>query len=99
MKWFVYERRFVELSVLDSFLRPDDPRPAAQQFQERYRFGGWQPFRGFTLTENNRLTYPEDPPRRPVASTKLRDELIILYPGDWVAIIQPDRSFEVCRMD
>jgi hypothetical protein len=30
---------------------------------------------------------------------ELRDELILIYEHSWVAIIQPDRTFETCRMD
>jgi hypothetical protein len=30
---------------------------------------------------------------------KLRDELILVYEGDWVAVLQKDGSFEVARMD
>jgi hypothetical protein len=29
----------------------------------------------------------------------LRDEMILLYQSDIVVIVQPDRSFEVARMD
>jgi len=42
---------------------------------------------------------PGDPPFKPLAQAKLRDELIVLYEADFVAVIQPDRSFEVARMD
>jgi len=66
-----------DLGLLPSFLNENDPRPAAEQFNDRYMFGGWHPMAGF----------------------KMNDELILVYPGDWVAIVQPDKSFEVCRMD
>jgi hypothetical protein len=29
----------------------------------------------------------------------LGHERVIVYEHSWVAIVQPDRSFEVCRMD
>ncbi len=87
------------LGFIPGFLDEDDPRPAKEQFNERYVFGGWQPFQGHKLQADNTLKYPGDPPMRALAQTKLRDELIILYEGEWVAIIQPDRSFEVSRMD
>lgn len=77
-----------------------DSRPAAKQLHDHYQHGGgWQPFTGFTLKDNNTLTYPGDPPTRPLVEAKFRDELIVMYNYAWVAIIQPDRTFEVCRMD
>lgn len=87
------------LGNLPYFLSEADPRPAREQFDANYKFGGWRPFDGFKLMTNNALVYPGDPPIHPLAQTKLRDELILLYPHGWVAIIQPDRSFEVCKMD
>lgn len=87
------------LGLLPEFLYESDPRPAKEQFNERYVYGGWDSFKGFELTPSNALVYPGDPPQIPLAQAKLRDELIVFYNHDWVAIIQPDRSFEVCRMD
>jgi hypothetical protein len=88
------------LGLLPSMLNEKDPRPAKEQLDAGYRHGGgWQPFAGFKLTNKNMLMYPGDPPTRPLAQVKLRDELIILFEHAWVAVIQPDRSFEVCRMD
>lgn len=87
------------LGYLPDFLSEDDPRPAREQFHANYQFGGWQPFKGHELGPNNELHYPGDPPLIPLAQAKLRDELIVFYDCAWVAVIQPDRSFEVCRMD
>jgi hypothetical protein len=86
---------------LPTFLVIEDERKAAEQFNERYKFGGWRPFGQdkFKLMENHLLKYPGDPPQQPLAITHLRDELILLYPSDVVVIKQPDGSFEVCRMD
>src|SRR5215831_9910678 len=86
------------LGFIPTFVFEEDPRPAKEQFNERYHYGGWQPFKGFELNEDNSLSYPGDPPLQPLASTELRDETIVFYPHAWVAIIQRDRSFEVCRM-
>jgi hypothetical protein len=86
------------LGYLPSFVFEDDPRPAKVQFDERY-IAGWLPFEGFILNECNVLLFPGDPPLEPLAQAKLRDELILFYRFEWVAIVQPDRSFEVCRMD
>jgi hypothetical protein len=86
------------LGFIPSFLDPDDERPAAEQFDARYQ-SGWRPQTKFVLLADNRLKYPGDPPIRPLAVTKLRDEVIVLYEHEVVAVIQPDRSFEACRMD
>lgn len=102
MIWtLLHPRMTVEhLGLLPGMLDPSDPRPAREQLDDGYRHGGgWDPFHGFTLLANGNLTYPGDPPTRPIAETRLRDELVVLYEHDWVAVIQPDRNFEVCRMD
>lgn len=88
-----------DLSILSTFLSEADPRPATEQFNSTYRFGGWQPFKGFTLNDGDGLKYPGDPILYPIASAKLRDETIHLYRSDWVAVIQSDRSFSVARLD
>src|SRR5262245_27921658 len=102
MTWNLMHRGMTEehLGLLPMMLSEDDPRPAREQFDQNYQHGGgWNPFDGFKLRDDNWLTYPGDPPTMPVAWTRLRDELIVLYQHAWVAIIQPDRSYEVCRMD
>jgi hypothetical protein len=35
----------------------------------------------------------------PIAEIRLRAERILIYESDFVAIVQPDRSFEVRRID
>ena len=79
-------------------LSEDDPRPAAEQFQTNYPFGGWHPFEGFKLSGTT-LKYPGDPPLMPIAETALRDERIFLYQSAWVMILQPDGTFSVSRLD
>lgn len=89
------------LGDIPSFLLLADLRNAADQFDERYAFGGgWQPMRQWQYNEKTKsIIYPGDPPLHPIAETTLRDELILLYPSAWVAIIQPDGAYEVARMD
>jgi hypothetical protein len=102
MRWYLLhpEMRAEMLGFIPSFLDEADPRPAKEQFNERYvSGGGWSPFSGFRLGHNNALSYPGDPPLVALAETKLRNELIVFYRHAWVAIIQPDRTFEACRMD
>ena len=91
-----------DLGLIPHMLDPDDPRPAREQFDANYQHGGgWRPFRagGFVLDGNNSLRYPGDPPMRALARTVLREERILFHECAWVTIIQPDGSYEVCRMD
>jgi hypothetical protein len=91
------------LGLIPKMLSEDDPRPAREQLDTGYRHGGgWRPFEGFDMAHYKDmwwLLYPNDPPTRSLAYCKLRDEIIVVYQHAWVAIIQPDGSFEVCRMD
>jgi len=84
------------LGYLPGFLSEDDPRSAREQFDAHY---GWRAFRGFELRDDDSIKYPGDPRMAPLAETKLRDERILFYPSSWVMVMQPDRSFEICRMD
>jgi len=88
------------LGFLPGFLDEDDKRSAREQFNERY-VSGWMPTLGdkFKALSNYRLKYPGDPVLIPLAMTKLRDEVIVLYESEFVAIFQPDGTFEVARMD
>lgn len=89
------------IGYIPEFLVENDPRPAAEQFNERYAHGGgWQPFQGFTRNEDtNVIKYPGDPPIAPVAKIIFRQEQIFIYPHAWVSIVQSDGSWEICRMD
>ena len=49
---------------------------------------------GYTL-----LSRVGEPTLLPRAATALRNESIFFYPHAWVAIVQEDGAFEVCRMD
>jgi hypothetical protein len=88
------------LGLLPGMLDDDDPAPAREQLDRAYQHGGgWRPFVGHTLQDDFSLSYPGDPPTLPLAMTRLRDEIVVLCEHSWVVIIQPDKSFEVCRMD
>ena len=89
------------LGFLPSFLNDADPRPMREQFNEHYQ-SGWQKMHGLTLVDGRSLHYPGDPLMEPVAKIELEDgrkEFVCFYEHDIVAIIQPDLSFEACRMD
>ena len=89
------------VGFIPTFLDLDDPRPAKEQFAERYNFGGgWRPQEGFTNRHGTPvLRYPGDPPFKPIAMMALREEAIFVYLHGYVSIFQPDGSFEACRMD
>jgi hypothetical protein len=85
---------------LPMFINENDPRPAREQFHTSYAHGGgWQPMPGFTMSHDFVLRYPEDPPLSPIAMMRLHEERIFIYECSIVAIVQPDWSFEVARMD
>src|SRR5215203_2126458 len=101
MKWFLKHPKATPemLGYIPEFLDEDDPRPAREQFDTNYEHGGgFTPMQGFTMTENA-LHYPGDPPFELLAETRLRDEVIRVFNYAWVAVIQPDGSFIVARMD
>jgi hypothetical protein len=89
------------LGFIPEFLNDLDPRPAREQFNESYAHGGgWRKFDGFEMDpKDHGITYPGDPTYMPLASLTLRDETIFIYPHAWVAIVQPDGTYEIARMD
>lgn len=103
MNWTKLHPRATQdhLGFLEYWLLVEDPRPAKEQLHAQYAHGGgWRPFKGFKLnSETKALEYPEDPPISPLWMAKLRDEEIYVYSHAWVMILQPDGTFEVCRMD
>jgi hypothetical protein len=86
------------LGYIPSFLREADERSAREQINSGY-IGKWHPMGGFTMLANGNLKYPGDPPTQLLAETTMRGETIRFYDYAWVAIIQPDGSFEVARLD
>jgi hypothetical protein len=85
--------------LIPSFLDEDDPRSAKEQFNANY-IAGWKPFEGFTFDlENGTLSYSGDPPMKVRSVMAFRQELILLFDFAWVLVLQPDNSWEVCRMD
>jgi len=102
MQWFQRHPQATPemLGLIPEFLNENDPRSAREQLDANYSHGGgWLPIPGFSMLPNGDLSYPGDPPFELLAETKLRDETIRVFHYSWVAIIQPDGSFEVSRMD
>lgn len=95
------------LGLIPQMLNLADPRPAREQFNSNYAYGGgWAAMTGWVYDpadQTIKLPFTRalggDPALRPIASTTLRDEQILLYPYAWVAIVQPDGRAEVARMD
>lgn len=89
------------LGYIPMYFPDDDPRPAVEQINERYGpvGGQWRPQEGWKMGETQ-ITYPGDPPRALVAEARLLSgEVLRLYSGGRVAVVQPDGSFEVGVMD
>lgn len=91
------------LGLLPEFFSETDPRSAAEQLNANYAHGG-----GFRPSPEGKwaldretlvLTYPGDPPFQPLAKAYLHDELLVFYQSAFLAIIQPDGSFKVTRVD
>lgn len=88
------------LGFVPLFFSESDPRPAREQVHEAYAHGGgWHPFNGFRMLSNGDMQYLGDPPTRLIAEARLRDEVLRFYDSAWFAIVQPDGSFEVSRLD
>lgn len=95
------------LGLIPFFLNPDNPEPAKVQFNNNYQHGGgWRHQSGFKLIPGSfDLQYGDpteedaDPPMKPIAKVQFREERIFIYEYGYVAIFQPDNSFEICRMD
>ena len=88
------------LGIVPSFIRADDPRPAHEQIDERYAYGGgWDPHLPgkWQMNEDLYLIYPGDPPLEPLAFAFHGKEQIIVYPHDFVAILTGD-AFSVARL-
>jgi hypothetical protein len=99
--WLVDGAYIELLGFLPDIIRKDDPRPVAEQVNDRYAHGGgWRPMRGWELDrETYAITYLEDPPYKPIAATKIKNEFVLVYPHAWVAVVQENGAFEVARMD
>ena len=88
------------LGALPDMLDANDPAPAREQLDRGYRNGGgFRALSGWYLGADDVLHFPGDRPYRPIAEMRMRDERILFFEGSFVAVIQSDRSFEVCWMD
>lgn len=73
--------------------------PLKEQINAAYSFG-WNPFKGFKMDPKTKgIKYPKDPELLPLAVATFREQTVYLYQYSWVAIVEPDGSFEVSRID
>ena len=92
------------LGFIPDFLSNDDPASAKEQINRNYSHGGgWRPFHGFEMKPDG-IQYPDDPLMPLLAQTVLhpdtdKPELIRFYLSSWVAVVQLDGSYEICRLD
>lgn len=98
---FLHPKMTLEhLGLLPEIIRPDDPRPVADQLEDRYSHGGgYRPLPGVTISGNGVRLYPGDPPIEPVATIRINDEVVWFYPDAFIAIVQPDGSAAMTRVD
>lgn len=91
------------LGYLPQFVSEDDPRPVREQFNQNYAHGGgWNPRPnnpGRLNIATGAYHYPDDPVQMPMAFAMCRSEKIYMYPHAVIAIVQPDGSYEIARMD
>jgi hypothetical protein len=99
--WVNLVNHHVDLGFLPSMIDEHDPRPLREQLDRRYRHGGgWRPASGFSFDPTTcELSYPGDPPMLPLVMMTLRDEILLVFPHDFVGVVQADNSIEICRMD
>lgn len=96
------------LGFIPYFLNALDTRPAAKQIDANYDHGGgWRPMGNGKWSldpETHRLTYDcgpddEDEHYLPLATCRIGQERLYFYDCAWTAIVQPNGSFEVARLD
>lgn len=102
----------IHLGILPEFISEYDDRSAVDQINEAYAHGGgWRDFKGFTFSLGDNidpfrdwtLTYPEDPPYRPLAYLLRPTEYVVFFPYSWVMVLQRDLqstpSFRIAHID
>jgi hypothetical protein len=93
------------LGYLPDFWLESDPRSAKEQANTSYAHGGgWNTIESSVTSkfvmEENGLRYPGDPLIELLAEGRLHDkETIRIYNHAFVAIVQDDGTYEICRMD
>ena len=89
------------LGLMPSFLDDRDLRSAREQINANYAHGGgWFAIEGFHYDKlSGLLEYEGDPPYKPLAMSRLRDEVLIFYEYQLLMVLQKNGSYEVTRID
>ena len=88
------------LGFIKDWLSELNPADAVEQIDRNYRHGGgWFDCNGFKMRGQGVLFGAGDPPLWPLAKTHLRNETIYFYQHAWVAVVQPNGSYRVARID
>lgn len=91
--------------MLPIILLPNDPRPVAEQLDDRYAHGGGYRPSGdkFTLighpAGDMALQYPGDPDFPEVSRCQINSQLCVLFSSSFMAIIEQDNSHVIVRVD
>jgi hypothetical protein len=101
---FLDDRATLEmLGYLPQLIGTQFSGTVAEQLNENYAHGGgYHPFGEGQWRMNpatHILQYPGDPPFRPLAMTKIREETVYFYNSALLAIVQPDGKFAITRVD
>jgi hypothetical protein len=92
------------LGLIPEMFSNSNPLSAKEQININYSHGGgFRAFNGFKMLEHG-LKFHGDPLMPLIAETVLhpdtdKAETIRFYLSSWVAIVQLDGSYEICRMD
>ena len=95
----------VDPGFLPTFILESDPRPLAEQINERYQHGGgWRPMGGWEIVGKSdfgpTIKYEEDgSSMEAIGRCRFRNEMLYLYDYDFLMILNDDGSFEVARVD
>jgi hypothetical protein len=102
LEWTVLSPRSrpEQAGLIPAFINDTDPRPLHEQINERYAHGGgWSPLPDFKLDPTTlQLSYPGDPPLKPLYWTRVRGEEFVIYEHGF-CIIRRGAEFEVARLD
>lgn len=101
LSWYINDRypdAKQMLGIIPMLLSEYDLAPAWEQLRES--LGRWNPEPPglWTLAEDNALIHTGLPPVMPVATAMLRSERILIYPADWLVIVQPSGEYTVARL-
>lgn len=73
---------------------------AVEQISSNYGHGGgWRDSDGFTMDDESSLLYPGDPPMKVRAVGHVDQERVLIYDYGYVAVVQPDGTFQAARID